>query len=152
MPTYVCSVPPKSLSDEQKDQIATAIGRRHSEATGAPSFFVQVVIEENETARRYLGGEPSGTHIWIRGDIRSGRSEGVRGALMLAIMRDVSSIATVPETSIWVYLCNLEPADMVESGHVLPAPGQEQAWLESLPPALQTYLNELGAEKETFRL
>jgi phenylpyruvate tautomerase PptA (4-oxalocrotonate tautomerase family) len=26
MPTYVCSVPPKSLSDGQKDQIAAAIG------------------------------------------------------------------------------------------------------------------------------
>jgi phenylpyruvate tautomerase PptA (4-oxalocrotonate tautomerase family) len=56
MPTYVCSVPPKSLSDDQKDQIAAAIGRRHSEATGAPSFFVQVIIEESDTTRRYLGG------------------------------------------------------------------------------------------------
>lgn len=36
MPTYVCSVPPKSLSDDQKDQMAAAIGRRHGEATGAP--------------------------------------------------------------------------------------------------------------------
>lgn len=70
MPTYVYSVPPKSLSDGQKDQIAVAIGRRHSEATGAPPFFVQVVIEESDTTRRYLGGEPSGAHIWIRGDIR----------------------------------------------------------------------------------
>ena len=56
MPTYVCSVPPKTLSDDQKDQIAAVIGRRHSEATGAPSFFVQVVIEESDTTRRYLGG------------------------------------------------------------------------------------------------
>jgi phenylpyruvate tautomerase PptA (4-oxalocrotonate tautomerase family) len=85
VPTYVCSVPPKSLSDDQKDQIAAAIGRRHSEATGAPSFFVQVIIEESDTTRRYLGGEPSGAHIWIRGDIRAGRPEAVRRALMLAI-------------------------------------------------------------------
>ncbi len=42
MPTYVCSVPPKSLDSSQKDQIAAAIAWRHSEATGAPSFFVQV--------------------------------------------------------------------------------------------------------------
>jgi len=70
VPTYVCSVPPRSLSDDQKDQIAAAIGRRHCEATGAPSFFVQVVIKESDTTRRYLGGELSGMHIWIRGDIR----------------------------------------------------------------------------------
>src|ERR1700733_14784659 len=152
MPTYVCSVPPKSLSDDQKDRIAAAIGRRHSEATGAPSFFVQVVIEESDATRRYLGGELSGAHIWIRGDIRAGRSEAVRGALMLAIMKDVSAIAAVPEASIWVCLCNLEPTDMVEFGHVLPAPGDEQAWFRGLPPELQTYLTGLGARRETFRL
>ncbi len=152
MPTYVCSVPPKSLSDDQKDQIAAAIGHRHSEATGAPPFFVQVVIEESDTTRRYLGGQLSGAHIWVRGDIRAGRSESVRSALMLAIMKDVSAVAAVPEASIWVYLCNLEPTDMVEFGHVLPAPGDEQAWFEGLPPDLQTYLTGLGAERETFQL
>lgn len=152
MPTYVCSVRPKSLSDDQKDQIAAAIGRRHSEATGAPPFFVQVVIEESDTTRRYLGGELSGAHIWVRGDIRAGRSELVRSALMLAVMKDVSAIAAVPEASIWVYLCNLEPTDMVEFGHVLPAPGDEQAWFEGLPSDLQTYLTGLGAKRETFQL
>jgi phenylpyruvate tautomerase PptA (4-oxalocrotonate tautomerase family) len=152
MPTYVCSVPPKTLTDDQKDQIAAAIGRRHSEATGAPSFFVQVVIEESDTTRRYLGGELSAAHIWIRGDIRAGRSEKVRGALMLAIMKDVGAIAEVPEASIWVYLCNLEATDMVEFGHVLPAPGLEQAWFSGLPPALQSYLTGLGAKRDRFQL
>ena len=37
---------------------------------------------------------------------------------MLAIMKDVSAIAAVPEASIWVYLCNLEPTDVVEFGRV----------------------------------
>ncbi len=152
MPTYVCSVPPRSLSDDQKDRIAVAIGRRHSEATGAPGFFVQVIIQESETTRRYLGGEPSGAHIWIRADIRAGREPAVRQNLMLAIMEDVSAIAGVPEESVWVYLCNLEPTDMVEFGHVLPAPGGEQAWFEALPASLQIYLNGLGAKRETFRL
>lgn len=152
MPTYVCSVPPNTLNNDQKDQIAAAIGRHHSEATGAPFFFVQVVIEESDTTRRYLGGELNGTHIWIRGDIRSGRPEPVRSALMLAIMKDVSAIAGVPEASIWVYLCTLEPTDMVEFGHVLPRPGEEQLWFEGLPPALQSYLSGLGAKREIFRL
>jgi phenylpyruvate tautomerase PptA (4-oxalocrotonate tautomerase family) len=146
VPTYVCSVPPKTLSDDQKDQIAAAIGRRHSEATGAPSFFVQVVIEESDTTRRYLGGKLSGAHIWIRGDIRAGRSEAVRSSLILAITEDVSVIAAVPAASIWVYLCNLEPTDMVEFGHVLPRPGEDQLWFEGLPPALQSYLNGLRAK------
>lgn len=152
MPTYVCSVPAGSLSDDQKDRIAVAIAQRHSEATGAPTFFVQVVIEESKTTRRYLGGQVSGSHIWVRGDIRAGRPEAVRSTLMLAIMKDLSAITGVPEDSIWVYLCNLVPTDMVEFGHVLPAPGQELAWFEALPQDLQAYLKGLGAERETFRL
>jgi phenylpyruvate tautomerase PptA (4-oxalocrotonate tautomerase family) len=152
MPTYVCYVPPNSLSDDQKDQIAASISRCHSEATGAPSFFVQVVIQESDKTRRYLGGELSGAHIWIRGDVRAGRTKSVRSELMLAIMRDVSAIAAVPEASIWVYLCNLEPTDMVEFGHVLPAPGDEQNWFDGLPPDLQTYLTGLRAKGETFQL
>ncbi len=49
MPTYVCSVPPKKLSSSQKSEIAKSISNRHSEATGAPPFFVQVVIKRLST-------------------------------------------------------------------------------------------------------
>jgi phenylpyruvate tautomerase PptA (4-oxalocrotonate tautomerase family) len=152
MPTYVCSVPPKTLSDIQKAKIAQAISQRHSEATGAPSFFVQVEIEESPTKARYLGGTLTNAHIWIRGDIRAGRSEQARSLLMLNIMKDVSKIAGLKEDDIWVYLCNLAPTDMVEYGHVLPKPGEEQAWFESLSPSLQSYLSGLGVSKEKFTL
>jgi phenylpyruvate tautomerase PptA (4-oxalocrotonate tautomerase family) len=46
MPTYVCYLPRDRFSPDQKRQIVDAITFRHSEATGAPSYFVQVVIEE----------------------------------------------------------------------------------------------------------
>lgn len=152
MPTYVCSVPPKLLTKEQKVDIARAIGRRHSEATGAPSFFVQVEIDESPTKLRFLGGTLSDAHIWIRGDIRSGRTPAVRQALMLGIMKDVSAITGLKEQDIWIYLCNLEPTDMVEFGRVLPAPGEEQAWFESLPAPLQAYMTSLGTTGKTFKL
>ena len=71
---------------------------------------------------------------------------------MLAIMRDVARIAGVEEASIWVYLCNLEPTDMVEYGHVLPLPGREKEWFEGLPKALQDYLVSLGTKKDKFVL
>jgi phenylpyruvate tautomerase PptA (4-oxalocrotonate tautomerase family) len=47
--------PPDTLKDSQKSAIAESISVRHSEATGAPRFFCQVVIEETP-ALRYLGG------------------------------------------------------------------------------------------------
>jgi phenylpyruvate tautomerase PptA (4-oxalocrotonate tautomerase family) len=152
MPTYVCSVPPRRLTQEQKAEIAQAIGRRHSEATGAPSFFVQVEIEESETRLRYLGGRLTNAHIWIRGDIRAGRSEAARRSLMLNILHDVSAITGVQAQDIWIYLCNLEPADMLEFGHVLPLPGDESAWFDALPQPLQDYMTSLGTTGRTFKL
>jgi phenylpyruvate tautomerase PptA (4-oxalocrotonate tautomerase family) len=152
MPTYVCHVPPRHLTDNQKRLIAHAIAKRHHEATGAPEFFVQVEIDESEARTRFLGGAPSNTHIWIRADIRSGRSEAVRQRLMLGIMHDVSDITNIATRDIWIYLCNIDATDMVEFGHVLPAPGKEQEWFDALPKALQHYLENLGAPKTGFEL
>ena len=152
MPTYVCSVRPGLLDQKQKVEIAKSITRNHQEVTGAPAYFVQVVIDEKASAERYLGGEPAADQIWIRADIRSGRTAEQRSGLMLAIMRDVARIAVVEEASIWVYLCNLEPTDMVEYGHVLPLPGREKEWFEGLPKALQDYLVSLGTKKDKFVL
>jgi phenylpyruvate tautomerase PptA (4-oxalocrotonate tautomerase family) len=53
MPTYVCYLPRERFDTEQKALIAIAINQRHSEATGAPSYFVRVIIEETD-ADRYL--------------------------------------------------------------------------------------------------
>jgi phenylpyruvate tautomerase PptA (4-oxalocrotonate tautomerase family) len=75
MPTYVCSVPAGSLNITQRTAIAEAIARIHSEATGAPQFFVQVTIDENQSVERFLGGRLATNHIWIRGDIRASRTE-----------------------------------------------------------------------------
>jgi phenylpyruvate tautomerase PptA (4-oxalocrotonate tautomerase family) len=152
MPTYICHVPPRHVSDAQKQLVAQAIARRHNEATGAPEFFVQVEIDESETRTRFLAGAPSNKHIWIRADIRSGRSDAVRQRLMLDIMRDVSDITNIPTRDIWVYICNLDATDMIEFGHVLPAPGKEQEWFDALPKALQQHLESLGADKANFNL
>jgi phenylpyruvate tautomerase PptA (4-oxalocrotonate tautomerase family) len=152
MPTYVCSVPAGSLTISQKTAVAEAIARIHNEATGAPQFLVQVIIDENQSRDRFLGGQLTTNHIWIRGDIRAGRTEEQRKKLMLNIVRDVSQITGVNEDSIWVYLCNLEPTDMVEYGQVLPAPGDEQAWFAQLPQPLKDYLARLGTNKQNFSL
>jgi phenylpyruvate tautomerase PptA (4-oxalocrotonate tautomerase family) len=75
MPTYAYSVPAGSLNITQKTAIAQAIAGIHIEATGAPQFFVQVIIDENQSVERFLGGRLTTNHIWIGGDIRAGRTE-----------------------------------------------------------------------------
>lgn len=152
MPTYVCSLAEGSVDDRQKTEIAEALTRIHNEETGAPRYFVQVVIEEKKATDRFLGGSRASGQIWIRGDIRAGRTEIQRNAMMLRMMREVAQISGTKEENIWVYLCNLAPTDMVEYGHVLPQPGEEAALYYRLPKPLRDYLANLGTTKETFTL
>jgi phenylpyruvate tautomerase PptA (4-oxalocrotonate tautomerase family) len=83
---HVCYLPPGRFDAQQKARIADAISQRHSQATGAHPYFVQVQIEETR-ADRYLTGQLTQNHIWIRGDIRAGRAPEVRSSMMLNIMR-----------------------------------------------------------------
>jgi phenylpyruvate tautomerase PptA (4-oxalocrotonate tautomerase family) len=152
MPTYVCSVPNGKLNEKQKQDVASAITKRHCETTGAPPYFVQVVIEEEGTAKRFIGGTATDEYIWIRVDMRDGRSAEQSRQIMLNILNDVSSISGVPEENVWINLCKLAPTDMVEYGHVLPKPGEEQQWFESLPPKLKARLEGLGVRQEKFQL
>jgi len=71
---------------------------------------------------------------------------------MLGIMKEIAAIAKVKEEDVWVYVNNLTATDMVEYGHVLPAPGKEAEWFEGLPGSLQTYLKGLGTTRDTFKL
>jgi phenylpyruvate tautomerase PptA (4-oxalocrotonate tautomerase family) len=152
MPTYVCSVLENSIDDRQKEAIAEAIARIHSEETGAPNFFCQIVIEEKKRADRFLGPSRASSQIWIRGDIRAGRTEAQRTQMMLRIMEEVNRITGVKKEEIWVYVCNLAPTDMVEYGHVLPKPGKEIAWFDGLPKSLQDRMRKLGTDREHFTL
>ena len=72
--------------------------------------------------------------------------------MMTKMMQDISRITSIGQENVWVYVCNLDPTDMIEYGHVLPPPGQEKAWFESLPAFLRTYLAKLGTTKENFQL
>jgi phenylpyruvate tautomerase PptA (4-oxalocrotonate tautomerase family) len=93
-----------SVDDRQKAAIAEALSRIHSEETGAPPYVVQVVFEEKKPTDRFLGGSRVSAQIWIRGDIRAGRTEAQRNAMMLRMMRKVAQITGVKRT-ISVYLC-----------------------------------------------
>ena len=146
MPTYVCSSRSGSLDAARKAAVARVITRGHGEATGAPTYLVQVVHEERPAGDRYIGGRAADRHIWIRGDIRAGRGVAQRQRLISVIARDVARIAGLAATDVWVYLCELAPTDMVEFGHVLPEAGGEAAWFDALPKALQDELLALGAE------
>jgi len=68
----------KTLTDQQRAEIADGNTNAHVEITGAPFEFVHVTFPELPDGRTFTGGTPSAP-IFIRGNIRAGRSDGSAG-------------------------------------------------------------------------
>jgi phenylpyruvate tautomerase PptA (4-oxalocrotonate tautomerase family) len=141
MPVYVCSAPAGRLTPVQKSEIARSITTIHHEETGAARFFVQVIFHDLAPDNHYVADRPaSADQIWVRGDIRSGRTNEQKSRMLRRIMRDVGRASGAAEDAVWVYLSDLPAENLTEYGRILPLPGQEDAWVSSLPGALQARL------------
>jgi phenylpyruvate tautomerase PptA (4-oxalocrotonate tautomerase family) len=142
VPTYTLIVPEDCLSDEQKAQAAREITRLHTEATGAPRGFAQVFFHDLPRGDHFIGGvvAPHG-QIFVRGEIRAGRSREVKQALIARIQQEVSRISELPQSNVWIYLHELPSSQMAELGRILPEPGEEAAWIAALPPEEQARLH-----------
>jgi hypothetical protein len=82
--------------------------------------------------------------IWIRSDIRGGRTNEQKTQMLRRIMQDVGRASGAAEDTVWVYLCDIPAANIVEYGRVLPLPGEEDAWFSSLPDAMREKLRSLA--------
>lgn len=141
MPTYICWTRAGRLSPEQRQRIAKSITEIHHDVALAPRYLVQVIFNEANPHSHYVGGdEAEPNHIWIRADIRSGRTTDQKGRLMTRIVDDVCEISSASRESVWVYISDIPGSSMVEYGRILPQPGEEDAWFTGLPHDLQEKL------------
>jgi phenylpyruvate tautomerase PptA (4-oxalocrotonate tautomerase family) len=133
MPTYTVTPANLTLSSEQKAKIAALITEAHSGATGAPSYFAQVIFTPLDAGSHFIGGRPNNTpHLYILGLIRAGRTTEVKRALMSRILDGVHATAGVGAEDVWIYLQDIEADHMIEFGRFLPQPGAERAWQSGL--------------------
>lgn len=134
MPTYNVIVPEGRLSVDQKSKVAVAITRTHNEVTAAPLYFAQVIFYEVKPGNYFVGGAPlTGDLIFVHGNIRGGRSPADKRTLLTELVTVVADAVALPKNHVWVYVAELQPAQMAEFGHVLPEPGGEAAWMAALP-------------------
>ncbi|MGD9508201.1 MAG: tautomerase family protein [Geminicoccaceae bacterium] len=141
MPTYVCWMRAGQLSPDQRQRIAKSITEIHHDVALAPRYFVQVIFNELEPHSHYAGGEEAEPdHIWIRADIRSGRTQQQKSGLLTRIADAVCAIADVSRENVWIYISDIPGTSIMEFGHILPQPGEEDAWFAELPPDLQEKL------------
>lgn len=141
MPTYTVWAESGVVPASARRAIATRLTELHHEVAVAPRYLVQVIFTDLEKGGLFLSGEPAGEgHMWIRADIRSGRSDEQKRDLLERITVEVGAIAGVAPEHVWVYLCDIPGPSIAEYGRVLPHPGGEDEWFASLPEELQNQL------------
>ena len=142
MPTYHVYVNENRLTREQKQAVAQAITDGHVAQTGAPPYYVQVIIDEVPDENRFVAGRPMGRHMWIRGDVRC-RTPEQNKALMLELTRRVSGVCDFEQPFIWCDLSSIEPTNILKFGTVFPPAGQEQSWYDAPPEPVKDAIREL---------
>ncbi len=145
MPTYTCWSEAGIVSSEARARIATLLTEIHHEVAVAPRYFVQVLFADLAADSLFLAGQPAPAgHVWIRADIRAGRTEEQKRELLRRITEEVGSILGLPAEHVWVYVCDIPGPNIAEYGRALPNPGQEDAWFDQLPKDLQEQLAKLA--------
>jgi len=140
MPTYVFTTA-KELTIEQRAKLVESVTTIHQVEATAPRYFVQVIFHKVESGSIFIGGEAaSPDHIWVRADIRAGRTNEQKARMLRRIMRETSEILGVSEQAVWVYISDIPAQGVLEFGNVLPEPGGEEKWLASLPSELREKL------------
>src|SRR5260370_5058212 len=145
MPTYVCSAGIGRLTPVQKAEIVRSITAFHHEETGAPRYLVQVIFYDLAPDSHYVAGQLApADQIWVRGDIRGGRTNEQKSQMLRRIMQCVGRASGGAEDAVCGYLCDIPAANWAEYGRVLLPPGEEDAWFWSLPDATREKLRPLA--------
>src|SRR5258708_4341436 len=145
MPTYSVTIRTGDLDDEQKAAIARAITRVLGEVTGTPFYMAQVVLNEIEPHRYFLGGERlEQRQMFVHGFTRLGRTRRTKDELIARLAPEVAAAAGSGGGSVWVYISEMPARQMVEFGRVLPEPGDEIAWNDEWSPSEKAHSATIG--------
>jgi phenylpyruvate tautomerase PptA (4-oxalocrotonate tautomerase family) len=128
MPIYTCTTTESTLTTDVKTALACEISRIHSDINHVPSTYVNVVFNELPSDNVYTDGKPAAP-LLITGWVRDGHPEAETTRLATEIASAATRITGVPADRVLVVFQSSPAHYAVEGGRVLPAPGEEAAWL-----------------------
>jgi phenylpyruvate tautomerase PptA (4-oxalocrotonate tautomerase family) len=129
MPLYQCLVPAESLDADRRARLAEAITTVHTSVTDAPRGFVNVVFVEYDPSAYFTAGRPNAVSV-IVASIRSGRDRATRAELLTQLSHAWIAITGQDARSVLIGLNEIDPTSIMEAGLIMPAPGEEAAWLD----------------------
>ncbi|SPM39818.1 hypothetical protein MNAB215_2011 [Mycobacterium numidiamassiliense] len=135
MPLYQIVNQEGLLSDTQRAEIAAGVTDIHLDLAGGLRQFVNVVFQEYRTGLGFNAGI-IGAPMVIAGNIRAGREQAVKTAMMEAISALVIRVSNISPKDLTVSIADVKASNAMEGGHVLPEPGEEAAWLAKVGPLL----------------
>jgi len=133
MPLYLCASPNETIAQDKKQRISQAITDVHCDVTGAPPEFVHVYFFEAEQMRNLeplTGGASIDEGYLLFGNIRSGRTDQVKLALVSGMRQKVAELLAVSLSEVHMLTRDIDAKWVMEGGDLLPEPGEEAAWLE----------------------
>jgi phenylpyruvate tautomerase PptA (4-oxalocrotonate tautomerase family) len=128
MPVYTCTTVQSALSASAKADLAAEVTRIHSMINHVPGSYVNVVFHELPADGVYTNGQPA-QPLLINGWVRTGHPEAQSSQLVAEIAAAASRVTGIPAKRILVVIQNSPAHLAIEGGRVLPAPGEEEAWL-----------------------
>ncbi|ANI41803.1 tautomerase family protein [Mycolicibacterium vaccae] len=130
MPVYTCTTAQSTLSADIKAALAAEMTRIHSTVNHVPGTYVNVVFHELAPEDVYTDGRPA-QPLLINGWVRTGHPEAQTSQLVAEIAAAATRVTGIPADRILVVIQNSPAHFAIEGGRVLPAPGEEQAWLRA---------------------
>ncbi len=128
MPIYTCTAAESTLTADSKATLAGEIAQIHSAINHVPSTYVNVVFHELPADNVYTDRVPD-RPLLISGWVRDGHPEHETTRLATQIAAATTRITGVPADRVMVVFVSSPAHYAVEGGRVLPAPGEEAAWL-----------------------
>lgn len=135
MPVYQCYSPKGLLTKSAKAQIADEITTIHTNATGAPELYVNVLFHEVPEGDCFVARKPA-SYSYLFGIIRHGRDLETRQKMLREFSRMWVRVTGQSEAQFLVALTEADPANAVEAGLIFPEPGREQEWFDENSPRL----------------
>jgi phenylpyruvate tautomerase PptA (4-oxalocrotonate tautomerase family) len=129
MPIYQCWSPDGLLTGSAKATVAAEVTRIHCEFTGAPASFVNVLFHRVNNGECFVAGEIT-SRSYISGVIRHGRTLDTRQKMLRELSQMWTKVTGQPETELILVLHEIDPANSIEAGLIVPEPGHEQEWLD----------------------